>query len=133
VIAVVVQMLGISPLAFALGMYLPIELNTPILAGAIVGWLIQRPTGDSARDSAVANRGTLIASGFIAGGAIAGVADAFLRFIAPAALDSVGLAFSYGDEAKNWVGLFVFVAMSAYLFWDARRAKADEAGPRIAM
>src|SRR6185436_4022913 len=84
VIAVVVQMLGISPLAFALGMYLPIELNTPILAGAIVGWLIQRSTGDATRDRAIGNRGTLIASGFIAGGALAGVADAFLRFIAPA-------------------------------------------------
>jgi putative OPT family oligopeptide transporter len=133
VVAVIVQMLGISPLAFALGMYLPIELNTPILAGAIVGWLIQRSTGDATRDRAVGNRGTLIASGFIAGGAIAGVADAFLRFVAPTLLDGAGRAFEYGDEAKNWVGLFVFIAMSVYLYWDSRRARAEEAGPQISM
>jgi putative OPT family oligopeptide transporter len=137
VIAVVVQMLGISPLAFALGMYLPIELNTPILAGALVGWLIQRPSGDATRDRAVANRGTLIASGFIAGGALAGVADALLQYVSQQF--EWGLAetfqgwFDYAAGAKNWVGLFVFIAMSLYLVWDSRRAKAEDAGPQISM
>jgi putative OPT family oligopeptide transporter len=68
VVAVIVQMLGISALAFALGMYLPIELNTPILAGAIVAWLVKRKSGNPTLERARGNRGTLIASGFIAGG-----------------------------------------------------------------
>jgi putative OPT family oligopeptide transporter len=133
VIAVVVQMLGISPLAFALGMYLPIELNTPILAGAFVGYLVQRPTGNGALDRARGNRGTLIASGFIAGGAIAGVVDALLQYLgpkyAPSMLPSIVGLFEYAASAKNWVGLLVFVALCVYLFIDARRAKAEEAGP----
>jgi hypothetical protein len=65
VIAVLMNMLGIAPLAFALGMYIPLSLNTPILVGAIVAHLVQR---SAKKDEALANarreRGTLIASGF---------------------------------------------------------------------
>lgn len=138
VIAVVVQMLGISPLAFALGMYLPIELNTPILAGAIVGWMIKRPTGDAVLDRARGNRGTLIASGFIAGGALAGVLDAIVKFVQ----DRFGLALSFdvsaalgmGERATNWLGLVVFVLLGVFLFYDARRATAEEdVGREISM
>ncbi|MCU0225986.1 MAG: oligopeptide transporter, OPT family, partial [Acidobacteria bacterium] len=74
VIAVVVNLLGISPLAFALGMYLPMDLNTPLLFGAVLAWFVRRASGDERLDRARANRGTLLASGLIAGGALAGVA-----------------------------------------------------------
>jgi putative OPT family oligopeptide transporter len=134
VIAVVVQMLGISPLAFALGMYLPIELNTPILAGAMVGWLVQRPSGDAKLDRARTNRGTLIASGFIAGGALAGVLDAILKIADISLIGTIVESLQYGESAKNWVGLLVFVALGAFLFWDARKARAEEgSGPQISM
>jgi uncharacterized oligopeptide transporter (OPT) family protein len=134
VVAVVVQMLGISALAFALGMYLPIELNTPILAGAIVASLVKRPCGNAALQRARGNRGTLIASGFIAGGAIAGVFDGVIRFV----LDINGSKVTYelGNDgaAGNWVGLAVFVGLGAYLLWDARRAdEADGTGPEISL
>ncbi len=138
VVAVVVQMLGISPLAFGLGMYLPIELNTPILAGAIVGWMIKRPSGNDALDRARGNRGTLIASGLIAGGAIAGVLDAVVKFVndkfrIPLYAD-LSRALGLSESFTNWLGLAVFLGLGAFLFWDARRAKAEEgAGPAISM
>ncbi len=133
VVAVTIQMLGISTLAFALGMYLPIELNTPILAGAIVAWLVRRPAG-TLLGKARGSRGTLIASGFIAGGAIAGVADGMIRF----ALDSlkIDVHYEWGNDggAGNWLGLAVFVALGVFLWWDARRATEEEgAGPEISM
>ena len=132
--AVIVEMLGISGLAFALGMYLPIDLNTPILAGAIVAWLVKRPTGNATLERARGNRGTLIASGFIAGGAIAGVFDGVIRFL----FDVTGrkVAYDFGNDGAlgNWIGLAVFFGLGAYLFWDARRAtEAEGAGPEISL
>ena len=134
VIAVIVQMLGISALAFALGMYLPIELNTPILAGAIVAWFVRRPASNPMLARARGSRGTLIASGFIAGGAIAGVADGMIRF----GFDwfQKPITYDLGNDGAtgNWIGLAVFVALGAFLWWDARRASEEEgAGPEISM
>lgn len=134
VISVVVMMVGISPLAFALGMYLPLELNTPILAGALFGWLVKRRSGDPNLDRARGNRGTLIASGFIAGGALAGVFDALFRYFDFGWVRRIADALDYGDGAKNWIGLIVFLLLGGFLLWDARRAKAEEgAGPEITM
>jgi putative OPT family oligopeptide transporter len=130
VVAVVVQMLGISSLAFALGMYLPIDLNTPILAGAIVAWLVQRPSGDAARDRARSNRGTLIASGFIAGGALAGVFDAIVKWLEESfgwtLTVDVAKTAGWSDVTFNWLGLGVFLALGAFIYIDARRATAAE-------
>jgi putative OPT family oligopeptide transporter len=133
VIAVVVHLVGVSPLAFALGMYLPMDLNTPLLAGAVLAWLVRRPVGNAMLERARANRGTLIASGLIAGGALAGVFDA----VVIAVRESMGHpaeepSAEYLDGWGNWIGLAVFLALSTYLYWDARRAKAEEgAGPEI--
>lgn len=135
VIAVLVSLLGIAPLAFALGMYLPMDLNTPLLFGAVLAWLVRRASGDERLDRARANRGTLIASGLIAGGALAGVADAAVKALAewigwPARPGNP----AYLDGAGNWTGLLVFFALSAFVYWDARRASAEEGvGPAIEM
>jgi putative OPT family oligopeptide transporter len=134
VVAVIVQMLGISALAFALGMYLPIELNSPILAGAVVAWFVRRPSGNPMLERARGNRGTLIASGFIAGGAIAGVFDGVIRFVFDVAGRTAGYEIGNDGAFGNWLGLAVFVALGAYLFWDARRAaEAEGAGPEITL
>jgi len=134
VVAVIVQMLGISALAFALGMYLPIELNTPILAGAIVAWFVRRPAGNAMLARARGSRGTLIASGFIAGGAIAGVADGMIRFGFDWFQKPIAYDFGNDGAAGNWIGLAVFVALGVFLWWDARRASEEEgAGPEISM
>ena len=135
VIAVLVALTGVSPLAFALGMYLPMDLNTPLLLGAVLAWFVRRPSGDETLDRARANRGTLIASGLIAGGALAGVLDALVKALrewlgAPAGESSP----AYLDGAGNWVGLLAFFALAAFVCVDARRAKASEgAGPAIQM
>lgn len=133
VIAVIVNLVGISPLAFALGMYLPMDLNTPLLAGAILAWLVRRPVGNVLLERARANRGTLIASGLIAGGALAGVLDAIVIAVREAMGRPAGEASaSYLDGLGNWVGLLVFLGLSAFVYFDARRARAAEgAGPQI--
>jgi putative OPT family oligopeptide transporter len=86
--ALVIEMLGVSPLAFALGMYLPIQINMPLLVGGIISWMVMKSSelrvqgsekkikddGESPKE-----RGILIASGFIAGGALMGVVGAVLN------------------------------------------------------
>ncbi len=135
VIAVLVALAGVSPLAFALGMYLPMDLNTPLLLGAVLAWFVRRPSGDGTLDRARANRGTLIASGLIAGGALAGVLDALVKAVRDwIGSPAVEASPAYLDGAGNWAGLVVFVALAAFVYVDARRAKASEgAGPMIQM
>ncbi len=128
VIAVVVSMLGVSALAFALGMYLPIELNSPILLGAIVGWMVQKSTKSENLSKARNDKAILIASGFIAGGALAGVFDGITKMF----VSDEGFGFSawmpgiFTEGLRNWVGLFVFLALAAFLYWDANKAKPEE-------
>ena len=77
VVALTVELVGISALAFGLGMYLPMEINTPILLGAFVAMLVKKSTKDEALSKARSNKGILIASGLIAGGAIMEVLVSF--------------------------------------------------------
>jgi len=127
IIAVIVSMLGISALAFALGMYLPIELNSPIFLGAIVGYLIQKSTKDGALSKARNDKAILIASGFIAGGALAGVGDGVTRAIAGMkGIEELPTLWGENAGLPNWLGLFVFIALAAFLYWDATKAKVEE-------
>jgi len=126
VIAVVVEMVGVSGLAFALGMYLPMDLNTPLLVGAIVAWVVKRSaSGDSALEKARGDRGTLVASGLIAGGALAGVfkgaMDALQDRFHLALVPHLGNT-TWGG---NWLGLAVFLALGVGIFLDARRARVS--------
>lgn len=132
-IALIVEMLGISALAFALGMYLPIELNTPILFGALVAAYVRRQAPSEEARKARNNRGTLIASGLIAGGALAGVSDGILSWVADAR-GAVLWRFGNTGGFGNWLGLGMFFALAAYVTWDASRAAEEEgAGPEISM
>ena len=79
-IAIVLDMLGISALAFALGMFIPLELNPPLLVGGLISWKVKRAGKTAEEKHAADERGTLIASGFIAGGALMGVVSAAMRF-----------------------------------------------------
>jgi uncharacterized oligopeptide transporter (OPT) family protein len=120
--AVIVGMAGVSPLAFALGMYLPLELNTPILAGALVAWAVRASArGDARLEKERNDRGTLVASGLIAGGALAGV----LHGVTDLLQDWIGKTlptFANDGWGGNWLGLVAFVALGAGIFLDARRA-----------
>ncbi len=80
VIAIVLDRIGISALAFALGMFIPLDLNLPLLAGGVISWYVASRSKDSAVNKSRSDLGTLIASGFIAGGALMGVVSAILRF-----------------------------------------------------
>ena len=79
-IAIILTACNVSALAFALGMFIPLELNLPLLVGGLVSWYVKNRTNDDKLRNAYNERGTLIASGFIAGGALMGVVSAALRF-----------------------------------------------------
>ncbi|MFZ2491039.1 MAG: oligopeptide transporter, OPT family [Thermoanaerobaculia bacterium] len=130
VFAVAVEMCGVSGLAFALGMYLPMELNSPLVLGAAIAWLLKRSSTNEKLTAARHEKGTLIASGFIAGGALVGVFAALLEFIQ----DSIGRRFvpdltqvvgigTWLTSWGNWLGLGVFLALGAFVYWDSYREK----------
>jgi putative OPT family oligopeptide transporter len=134
-VIIAVNLVGASPLAFALGMYLPMDLNTPLLLGAILAWGVRRPCGNELLQRARGNRGTLIASGLIAGGALAGVLDAAVKAVKEG-MGRVDAApnQAYLDGAGNWIALVVMLALAAFVYFDARRARPEEgAGPQIQM
>ncbi len=139
VIALIVEMLGVSALAFALGMYIPMEYNSPILVGALVAHFVRRSSKDQTLSRARGDRGILVSSGLIAGGALAGVLAAFVQFLErdvfkgpdgkPAwTLPRIG--FTEGNAA-NLLGLVMFLGICGYLYWDALRAKKEDAGPSL--
>ena len=79
-IALIINFCGMPALAVALGMFIPLELNTPLVVGGAINWFVTTRTKDKATNDARGERGTLIASGFIAGGALMGVVSALMRF-----------------------------------------------------
>ena len=116
---------------FLTGPYLPMELNSPLVLGAAIAWFVQRSSKDEALSKARHEKGTLIASGFIAGGALIGVFSALLRFLE----DSTGrtivpdltkLTGPWLESWHNWMGLGAFLLLSAGLWWDAHRDNVDD-------
>lgn len=122
--ALTLEMIGVPPLAFALGMYIPLELNTPILIGGLIAHLVMKSSNDETVSSKRRERGTLIASGFIAGGAIMGVISAFLKYVK---FDELGfikpiIAVHWGEShAAQLLGLGIFLIICFYVYWDAKR------------
>lgn len=123
-IALFMNWLGIAPLAFALGMYLPQDLNTPLLVGGLLAYFINKSSKDEKLVNARNQRGTLIASGFMAGAAIFGVVGALLIFFNLLNRDLNKEWFeSIGAE---WLALGAFALLIVYFVWDSMRAKVDE-------
>jgi len=125
-IAVAMEMLGAPALIFALGMYLPLELNTPALVGGWISHLVGKrsdkvggPSGRTVRE-----RGVIIASGLMAGGALGGVFGAALRLFPWYAEDKITTPFYGNDTASQIVSLSAFVALCLYLWIDATRKSA---------
>lgn len=79
-IALVLNYFGVSALAFALGMFIPLQLNLPLIIGGTVNWFVTTRSKDEAVNRAHSEKGTLLASGFIAGGALMGVVSAGIQF-----------------------------------------------------
>jgi putative OPT family oligopeptide transporter len=130
VFAVATEMCGVSGLAFALGMYLPMELNSPLVLGAAVAWLLRRSSPDESKAAARHDEGTLVASGFIAGGALVGVLAALLRFfedtsgraIVPDLTKAPGVG-HWIEAWGNWNGLAVFLLLGLGVYWYSRRSQ----------
>ena len=119
VIALVLNAFGISALAFALGMFIPLELNLPILVGGAINWFVTTRTKDEAINNTRGERGTLIASGFIAGGALMGVVAAALKF--------GGIEFNYEEWWQNplseLLSLGMYCVIIIYMIKAAMKAK----------
>ncbi len=113
VIAIILTWMKVPALAFALGMFIPIELNTPLLVGGFINWFVTSRSKDEALNKARGEKGTLIASGFIAGGALMGVVSALLRF--------AGVQFDYEQWWANaWseiLSLAAYILLILYFVW----------------
>ncbi len=122
VMALILTMLKVPALAFALGMYIPLELNTPLLVGGLIAHFVSTRSKDEKTNTARRERGTLIASGFIAGGALMGVVSALLRYNE---LNWVNSAWQESHSAEL-IGLVMFLLLCVYMIWDSLRGKAEE-------
>ena len=122
VIALVLNRCKVSALAFALGMFIPIQLNIPLVIGGAINWFVTTRSKDAQANKARGEKGTLIASGFIAGGALMGVVSALLKF--------GGIEFNYDAWWSNH--LSELLSLAAYLllicyFIIATRPKKEDA------
>ncbi len=118
-LALILTMIGVPALAFALGMFIPLDLNTPLLVGGLVSWYVSTRSKDERVNKARRERGTLIASGFIAGGALMGVVSAVLKYA------EIDWLVKWGGA--EWLAVVMYVVVIGYLIWDALRAKPEEA------
>ena len=110
-IAIVLTLCNVSALAFALGMFIPLELNLPLLVGGLINWFVTTRSKEEDVNRARGEKGTLIASGFIAGGALMGVVSAALRF--------GGISFDYSgwwaNPASEWLSLCMYALLIIYM------------------
>ena len=123
VISILLNWLKISPLAFALGMFIPLDLNTPLVVGGLLNQWFNKSTKNEKLNTARSNRGILIASGFIAGAAIFGVVGAFLLFF-NINLDSH--LWAEGARGAQIVALLAFIGLIGYFVWESFRAKEND-------
>lgn len=144
VISILLNFLKISPLAFALGMFIPLDLNTPLVVGGLLNHWFNKSTKNEKLNLARSNRGILISSGFIAGAAIFGVIGALILFaksFAPFKWIDLNLHFfqsvKYVNNTYVWefvdgnpwpqiIALVAFIALIAYFIWESFRAKEND-------
>lgn len=117
-LALLLNVLGVPVLAFALGMFIPLELNTPLVIGGFISWLMNR-TKDADLAQRRQEKGTLIASGFIAGGALMGVVSAAIKF---AGADWY-MADWAGSAGAKWAGVAAYAALIVYFIISSRSVK----------
>lgn len=126
IFALILQMVGLPPLAFALGMYIPLELNTPLLFGGLVAHLVSKSSADAEISAKRRERGTLVASGFIAGGAIMGVISATLKYFGfdqVAAIDPIITEHWAESNSGQLLSLGFYVLLFVYMLWESKRVK----------
>lgn len=111
VISIVLTLCGVSALAFALGMFIPLQLNLPLIVGGLVNWYVNSRSSDVSLNQRRNEKGTLLASGFIAGGALMGVVSAGMQF---GGLNFANAAY-LSSPISQVVSLIAYVALIIYL------------------
>jgi len=127
-VAVIMEMLAVPALIVALGMYLPLELNSPALVGGIISHYVAKRSErvGGAAGASMRERAVIIASGLMAGGALGGVFGAGLRLFPWYAEDKIKLPFYDNDQVSQLVSIAGFVALCAYQ-WFGSMKKTREA------
>lgn len=119
-LALILNWLGVPALAFCLGMFIPLSLNTPMLVGGAVAYFVSNSSKDEKINEMRRDKGTLLASGLIAGGALFGVFAAITRFA----------GFEYQTPGAYWLtqmlGCVAYALLICYLMWDSCRVKANK-------
>lgn len=110
-LALVLTFCKVPALAFALGMFIPLELNLPLLVGGAINWYVTTRSKDEAVNSARGEKGTLLASGFIAGGALMGVVSAILRYCNVNVINDSWL----NDPMSQVVSLVAYICLIVFL------------------
>ncbi|MCM1370209.1 MAG: oligopeptide transporter, OPT family [Candidatus Amulumruptor caecigallinarius] len=120
ILALILNWLGVPALAFCLGMFIPLSLNTPMLVGGAVSYFVSNSSKDKKINDLRRDRGTLLASGFIAGGALFGVFAAITRF--------AGYEYQspLSEGLTQILGCTAYILLTAYLMWDSTRVKSTE-------
>ena len=117
VIAIILTLCKVPALAFALGMFIPMELNVPLVIGGAISWYVTTRSKDEAVNKARGEKGNLIASGFIAGGALMGVISALLRF--------GGISFDYvewwANPLSELASLIAYILLIIYFIKATKR------------
>lgn len=120
ILALLLNWLKVPALPFSLGMFIPLQLNAPLLIGGIVSWFVSSRSKNEEVNKERNERGTLLASGFIAGGALMGVVSAALLFF--------GIKFdnTMPETTQNILGLVMYAAIICFLIVFSLKAKRDE-------
>ncbi|MGD9977141.1 MAG: OPT family oligopeptide transporter [Bacteroidales bacterium] len=121
-LSLILTMINVPALAFSLGMFIPLQLNTPLLVGGIIAHIVGSRSKDATVNRARKERGTLIASGFIAGGALMGVISAVLKF---GGINYVNAEW-FESHTAEVIGFVMFLALCGYMIWESLRAKPEE-------
>ena len=116
-LAIVLTWLKIPALAFALGMFIPLDLNIPLLVGGAINWYVTTRSKDKEVNDKRGEKGTLIASGFIAGGALMGVVSALLRFGGFNPVSDEWLA----NPMSEFAALAAYVLLMGYFVWATKK------------
>jgi putative OPT family oligopeptide transporter len=127
-VTIVMEMLGVPALIFALGMYLPLYLNSPALVGGFLAHFLDRRANGvgGARGRSIRERGIVIASGLMAGGALGGVFGAILHLVPGYREDWIPSPIYAHDAAAQLVSLGGFIAFVAYVWFVAQRTRTSD-------
>ncbi|MFZ1938280.1 MAG: OPT family oligopeptide transporter [Terracidiphilus sp.] len=126
-VAIIMEMLGQPALIFALGMYLPLELNTPALVGGFLSHFLNKRSEKTggAQGKRIRERGVIIASGLMAGGALGGVLGAAMRLFPAYREDLIRTPFYSNDPVSQSISALFFVALCMYVWFGALKKEKE--------